>query len=94
MQVSAKVKYHPDSSIERYKARLVAQGFSQVHRVDYIKTFVPTVKCKLLRIILAITAMVKMILIQMDIIRAYLDSVLGQNKYPIFMKIPQKCLVV
>ena len=34
-----------------------------------------------------------MILIQMDVIGEYLESALGQNKYPIFMNIPQGCLV-
>lgn len=39
-----KVKYHPDSSVGRYKARLVVQGFSQIHGVDFNKTFSPTVR--------------------------------------------------
>lgn len=34
-----------------------------------------------------------MILMQMDIIPAYLESTLGQNKQPIYMKIPQQCLL-
>ena len=33
-----------------------------------------------------------MILMQMDVICAYLESALGQNKQPIYMKIPQGCL--
>ena len=32
-----------------------------------------------------------MILIQMDVISAYLESVLNQNEKPIYMKIPQGC---
>ena len=37
--------------------------------------------------------MLKMIFIQMDIIGAYLESVLNQNKHSIFMRILQRCLV-
>ena len=37
--------------------------------------------------------MLKIILIQINVIGAYLESAPGQNKYLIFMKIPQECLV-
>ena len=39
-----KVKYHPDRSVARFKARLVTQGFSQVPGIDFCETFVPTVR--------------------------------------------------
>lgn len=72
-----KIKYNPNSSIKRYKTRLVIQKFFQLHGIDYIKIFAPTIKYELLKIFLAITVILGMILIQMDIIEAYLESVLG-----------------
>jgi hypothetical protein len=34
-----KVNTHSDSSLERYKARLIARGFQQEHGRDYDETF-------------------------------------------------------
>ena len=34
-----KRKRNADGSIERYKARIVAQGFTQVKGIDFFKTF-------------------------------------------------------
>ena len=38
------IKYVEDGSIARYKARLVACGFTQVHGINYKETFVPTIR--------------------------------------------------
>ena len=86
-----RVKYNSDGSIERLEARLVVQGFYQVHGIDYTETFAPTIRRKSMRIFLAIATMLGMILIQMDVIGAYLESAFDQNEQPIYMKIPQRC---
>jgi hypothetical protein len=36
-----KMKHVVDGSIEKYKARIVARGFSQIEGVDYDDTFAP-----------------------------------------------------
>ena len=51
------MKYNSDSFIERYKARLIAQGFSQVYEINYTKTFAIGIRQYLLRIFLAIAVM-------------------------------------
>ena len=49
-----KTKLRSDGSIERHKARLVAQGFSQIHGLDFGDTFSPIVRLATVRIILSL----------------------------------------
>ncbi|GBE87258.1 Retrovirus-related Pol polyprotein from transposon TNT 1-94 [Sparassis crispa] len=50
------IKRGPQGEILRYKARLVAQGFSQIPGIDFNDTFSPTVRLESLRAILHLTA--------------------------------------
>lgn len=83
-----KVKYNLNRSVSRFKTKLVAQSFSQVQGVDFTKTFTPMVRQESIEIYLAIYLIVNLIIHQVDIIGAYLESLLNDNKYPIFIRLP------
>ncbi|KZT28913.1 hypothetical protein NEOLEDRAFT_1225147, partial [Neolentinus lepideus HHB14362 ss-1] len=76
-----KVKRNADGSIERYKGRLVAKGFSQRPGFDYNETFAPTPKWASLRAILALAALEDLELESVDISTAYLNGTLEEDVY-------------
>ena len=49
-----KIKHAADGSIDKYKARFVARGFSQKEGVDYEETFAPVARYTSIRSIIAL----------------------------------------
>ena len=74
-----KVKRLPNGQIDRYKARLVARGFSQQYGIDYEETFAPVVRMESLHVLLAIAAAEDIEIHQMDVVTAYLAEELEEE---------------
>ena len=72
--------------ILRYKARLVAQGFFQVFGVDYTDTYSPVAKFVSIRIFLAISVQLGLIIHTMDVDTAFLNADIDED---IWVKIPE-----
>ena len=76
-----KVKTGADGLIERYKARLVAQGFSQRYGDDYDETFCPVVRLESLRALIALGVQYGLKLHQVDVTTAFLNGELEEEVY-------------
>jgi hypothetical protein len=74
-------KWDENGNIIRYKARLVARGFSQVYGVDYMDTFAPVAKMSSLRTLLSIAVHEDLEMHQMDVTSAFLLAPLSDEVY-------------
>lgn len=76
-----KVKHGNDGRVERFKGRLVAQGFSQQYGIDYDETFSPVVRFSSIRTLLAFGVQNNMLIHQMDVETAFLNGKLDEVMY-------------
>ena len=81
-----KVKPNPDGTVNRYKARVVAKGFSQVYGLDYSEVFSPVCRYAGIRSLLAYANIHDLEIHQMDVTTAFLN---GELDHEIYMEQPK-----
>ena len=81
-----KIKFFPDGTVDKYKARLVIRGFDQKEGVDYKHTFSPVAKAATIRVLIAIATAKGWPLHQLDVNNAFLH---GYVEEEIYMKPPE-----
>ena len=81
-----KTKRKANGEIDKFKARLVAQGYSQEAGVDYNEVFAPVARYTSIRSVLAIANQFDLEAHQMDVVSAFLN---GELEDTIYMKQPE-----
>ena len=76
-----KVKQATDGSVEKYKARFVAQGFSQIKRIDYDETFAPVARYSSIISIFALLAQMGWRIHEMDVKTVFLNGIIEEDVY-------------
>ncbi|GKE72578.1 zinc finger, CCHC-type containing protein, partial [Tanacetum coccineum] len=74
-----KRKLKVDGTIEKFKARLVIQGFKKKSGIDYFDTYATVACISTVRLLIVITSIYNMIIHQMDVKTAFLNGDLDEE---------------
>ena len=76
-----KIKFKPDGSIERFKARFIVRGFNQIKDKDFKRTFSLIAKLPTVRVRIALATTKGWPIHQLDINNAFLHGTLDEEVY-------------
>jgi hypothetical protein len=76
-----KKKLRPDGTIEKYKARLMAKGYTQKEGKDYFDTYLPVARLTTTRVLLFLAVSHGLLVHQMDVKIVFLNRDLEEEIY-------------
>ncbi|GKF77602.1 zinc finger, CCHC-type containing protein [Tanacetum coccineum] len=76
-----KRKLKVDGTVEKFKARLVIQGFKQNSGIDYFDTYALVARISTIRMLIAMTSIHSLIIHQMDVKTTFLNGELDEVVY-------------
>ena len=80
-----RIKRDSAGNVIKYKGRLCACGYSQIHGLDYHDVYSPVIRAEAVKLLLAIAASQDMEVHQMDVVGAFLN---GDQEETIYMQQP------
>ena len=80
------MKRNSDGSLDRFKARLVAQGYTQTHGIDYEEVFAPVAKYSTIKSLLTLANAHDLEVHHLDVKTAFLN---GSVEHDIYMSQPE-----
>ena len=81
-----KIKRNAKGVFEKYKARIVVRGFSQIAGLDFDETFAPIVRIESIRIIFALAAANDLYILHVDCKNAFLH---GESDVELYITQPE-----
>ncbi|GKD27156.1 zinc finger, CCHC-type containing protein, partial [Tanacetum coccineum] len=79
LQMDLKRKMKVDGSIDKFKARLVIQGFRQKEGIDYFDTYAHVARISTIRLLIALAVTYNLVIHQMDIKTIFLNGDLEEE---------------
>nr|GFB32217.1 zinc finger, CCHC-type [Tanacetum cinerariifolium]GFB32380.1 zinc finger, CCHC-type [Tanacetum cinerariifolium] len=76
-----KKKMKVDGTIDKFKARLVIQGFRQKEGIDYFDTYAPVARISTIRLLITLAVTHNLVIHQMDVKITFLNSDLEEEIY-------------
>ena len=70
-----------NGTIEKFKARLVIQGFRQKPGVNYFDTYAPVARITTIRLLIALAAIHNLVIHQIDVKTVFLNGELDEKIY-------------
>ena len=74
-------KLRPDGTIEKYKVRLVAKGYTQKEGEDFFDTYSPVARLTAIQVFLSLAGSYGLLVHQMDVKTAFLNGELEEEIY-------------
>jgi hypothetical protein len=84
-----KIKHAVDGSVEKFKAKFVARGFTQKEGIDYNETFAPVARYTSIQVIITLASILGWKLHQMDVKTSFLN---GKIEHEVFVEIRWFCI--
>ncbi|GJV85994.1 zinc finger, CCHC-type containing protein [Tanacetum coccineum] len=76
-----KKKLKVDGTVEKFKARMVTQGFKQKSGIDYFDTYAPVARISTIRLLIAMASIYNLIIHQTDVKTTFLNGDLDEEVY-------------